>query len=145
MTLYLDTSSLVKLFIDEPGSDLVGRMVGAATVVVTSTVAYPESRAAFARLRREKALSPRAFAAVKSAFERQWPAFLSLEATEELCRSAGALAESYSLRGFDSVHLASYADVVKRSPAGAVDFSSFDERLNEAARKLNRKLKRRRP
>ena len=53
MTLYLDTSSLVKLFIDEPGSDLVGRMVGAATVVVTSTVAYPESRAAFARLRRE--------------------------------------------------------------------------------------------
>lgn len=144
MTLYLDTSSVVKLFVDEAGSDLVGRLVSDATVVVTSTVAYPESRAAFARLRREGALSASAFATVKGAFERQWPSFLSLEATEELCRSAGELAETYGLRGFDSVHLASYDEVRQRSPARDVDFSSFDDRLNAAATKLNRKRKRRR-
>ena len=77
MTLYLDTSSLVKLYVEEAGSDHVASMVAEAEVVVTSTVAYPESRAAFARLRRDGALSPRAFTAVKRSFERQWTAYLS--------------------------------------------------------------------
>ena len=144
MTLYLDTSSLVKLYVEETDSDVVSRAVADASVVVTSVVAYPESWAAFARLRREGALSPRAFGAVKRAFERQWPHFLSLAATDALCRSAGQLAETYGLRGFDSVHLASYADVAQRAAPGDVAFSSFDVRLNEAVTKLNRRLKRRR-
>jgi predicted nucleic acid-binding protein len=142
VTLYLDTSSLVKLYVEEAGSDEVARLVSDATVVVTSTVAYPESRAAFARLRREGALSARAFAGVKRSFEEQWTSYLSLEATAPLCRAAGELAETYGLRGFDSVHLASYAEVVQRAAADDVSFSSFDVRLNEAVTKLNRKLKR---
>lgn len=145
MTLYLDTSSLVKLYVEEPGSDLVSGLVADATVVVTSAVAYPEGRAAFARLRREGALSPRAFSSVKRAFDLHWPQYLSLAATDVLCRSAGALAETYGLRGFDSVHLASYAEVVERAARGDVNFSSFDERLNQAARKLSRRLMRRPP
>ena len=143
MTLYLDTSSLVKLYVEETGSDLVSRLAAEAVVVVTSAVAYPESRAAFARLRREGALSPRAFSTVKRAFDLRWPQYLSLAATDSLCRSAGELAETYGLRGFDSVHLASYAEVVRRAGPGDVAFSSFDERLNQAARKLARRLKRR--
>lgn len=142
MTLYLDTSSLVKLYVEEPGSDLVSRLVADATVVVTSAVAYPESRAAFARLRREGALSPRALSAVKRAFDLRWPQYLSLAATDALCRSAGEMAEAYGLRGFDSVHLASYAEVVQRAARGDVQFSSFDQRLNDAARKLKRRLAR---
>lgn len=53
MTLYLDTSSLVKLYVTESGSDVVRQLVGGAKVVATSVVAYPETRAALARLRRE--------------------------------------------------------------------------------------------
>jgi hypothetical protein len=56
MTLYLDTSSLVKLYVAEPGSEAVHKLVDAATVVATSTVAYTETRAALARRRRERAL-----------------------------------------------------------------------------------------
>lgn len=143
MTLYLDTSSLVKLYVEEAGSDLVRRLVADATVVVSSVVAYPEARAAFARLRRERALSSPAFVGIKRVFERQWSSYLSLQATEAVCRAAGELAEAYGLRGFDSLHLASYAEVVRRSVAGDVEFSSFDDRLNDAVRKLKRKLPRR--
>ena len=54
MTLYLDTSSLVKLYVDEPGSDAVHRLVGTATAVATSSIAYTETRAALTRRRRER-------------------------------------------------------------------------------------------
>lgn len=53
MTLYLDTSSLVKLYVTEAGSAEVHQLVGDANVVATSVVAYADMRAALARLRRE--------------------------------------------------------------------------------------------
>jgi uncharacterized protein with PIN domain len=59
VTLYVDTSSLVKLYVTEAGSEVVRQLVGGATVVATSVVAYTETRAALARLRRERALSAR--------------------------------------------------------------------------------------
>ena len=57
MTLYVDTSSLIKLYVTEAGSDRVRQLVGKASVVATSVVAYPETRAALARLRREGTLT----------------------------------------------------------------------------------------
>jgi uncharacterized protein with PIN domain len=56
VTLYLDTSSLVKLDVAETGSEVVQQLVGEAHVVATSIVAYAETRAALARLRREGVL-----------------------------------------------------------------------------------------
>lgn len=53
MILYLDTSSLVKLYVAELGSAQVRQMVVRAGVVATSVVAFPEARSAFARLARE--------------------------------------------------------------------------------------------
>lgn len=143
MTLYLDTSSAIKLYVAEAGSDEVRTLVGGAAVVVTSVVTYAEMRSALARLRREGALTAARFRSAKRTFEEQWPSFVKLDASDALCRRAGALAEQYRLRGFDSVHLASFADVARR--AGPLDtrFSSFDDRLNDAAAKLARRLRRR--
>src|SRR5712675_884834 len=56
LTLYLDTSSLVKLYVTEAGSDVVRQLVGDASVVATSVVAYTETRASLARLHREGGL-----------------------------------------------------------------------------------------
>lgn len=73
MTLYLDTSSLVKLYVTEPGSDEVRALVDAAAIVATSSRAYPETRAALARRRRERVLRPAGFASAKKTFEADWP------------------------------------------------------------------------
>ena len=43
MILYLDTSSLVKIFVEEDGSQEVRELVDQAAWVSTSVVAYPES------------------------------------------------------------------------------------------------------
>jgi len=141
MILYLDTSSLVKVYISEAGSDEVRALVQRAAIVTTSRIAYPEMRAALARRRRERALKPRDFTDAKQAFEADWPRYVTVGVTSAICREAGDLAERYRLRGFDSVHLASFADVV-RDLGSATRFSSFDDRLNRAARALQRTLAR---
>jgi predicted nucleic acid-binding protein len=139
--LYLDTSSLVKLYVEEEGSDDVQALVDDATLIATSHVAYPEARAALARRRRERALSPRSFTAAKRAFETDWIRYVAIEVQGSLCREAGDLAERYRLRGFDSVHLASFAEMLRGLQGRAdVRFSSFDDRLNQAARQLSRTI-----
>ena len=142
MTLYLDTSSLVKLYVTESGSEIVRQLVTDAAIVATSVVAYAEARATLARLRRDGVLTAASSALVKRQFETQWPTYLTLDATESLCRAAGELAEKYHLRGFDSIHLASFAEVARRAGIADTRFSSFDDRLNDAARKLARALTR---
>lgn len=142
MTLYLDTSSVIKLYVSESGSDAVRALVKAASVVTTSVVTYAETRAALARLRRERAVSTPALASAKREFNDQWPMFLAMETTDSLSREAGELAEKYRLRGFDSIHLASFAEVARRAGPRDTRFSSFDDRLNRAAKSLARALRR---
>jgi predicted nucleic acid-binding protein len=141
----LDTSSLIKLYVAEAGSEVVRQLVDGANVVATSVVAYPEARAALARIRREGALSASQLRSVKRRFEEEWPNYLALDATDSLCRTAGEFAEKYSLRGLDSIHLASFAEVARRAGVAETRFSSFDDRLSAAAQKLARTYVRSRP
>ena len=142
MTLYLDTSSLVKLYVVEPGSTTVHDHVGSADLVATSSIAYTEARAGLARRRRERALTPAAFVAAKKALDKDWPTYLSVEVTPSLCREAGELAERYRLRAYDSVHLAAFAEVARAAGPGNTLFSSFDAALDRAARLLSKTLAR---
>jgi predicted nucleic acid-binding protein len=142
VTLYLDTSSLVKLYVAELGSDAVRNMVEAATIVATSSIAYTETRAAMARRRRERALASTAFASAKKAFEADWPKYLSIEVTSALCRQASDFAEQYRLRAYGSMHLAAFAEVAREAGTRDTRFSSFDDALNRAARSVRRMLTR---
>ena len=142
MTLYLDTSSLVKLYVAEPGSDAVRELVDAATVVATSSIAYTETRAALSRRRRERALRPAAFATAQKTFESEWPKYLQVEVTSAICRQAGEFTERYRLRAYDSLHLAAFAEIAREGGARDTRFSSFDAALNRAAHSLRRGLMR---
>ena len=141
MTVYLDTSSLVKLYVAESGSDAVRQLVESADIVATAAIAYPEARAALARRRREGALRPKAFAAAKRALDEDWPRYLAVDVTAALCRDAGDLAERHGLRGYDSVHLAAFLQVARAAGKARVQFSCFDERLTAATRSAARRLR----
>ncbi len=141
MTLYLDTSSLVKLYVAEVDTESVRRLVDDATLVATSQIAYPETRAALARRRREGALSAGAFTLAKRTFDADWARYFAVEVTASLCREAGELAERLRLRGHDSVHLASFAEVVRRGGTQETRFSSCDDALNRASRAILRELR----
>jgi predicted nucleic acid-binding protein len=134
LILYLDTSSLIKLYVLEQGSGGVRDLVARASLVATSFVAYPETRSALARLRREGSLAKPDHERVKRELEVDWLGMLSLPLLDAVWRQAGELAERHSLRGFDSIHLASYLSLRVRQEVTPVEFSSFDDRLNRAAR-----------
>ena len=132
MRLYLDTSALVKLYVDEPGTPLVRKRVAEAQLVATATLAYVEARAAFARRYRERSFSGAEYRRIVRDLDRDWGHYLLLEVTEPLIREAAALAETHRLRAYDAVHLAS-ARVLKRRLGATVLFASWDTDLESAA------------
>jgi predicted nucleic acid-binding protein len=142
MTVYLDTSSLVKLYIEEAGGDEVRQDLAEAATGATSLVAYAEARATFARLRRQGTITPAAHRAVKRDFDEDWPQYLVIEPTLELCQMAGDLADRYHLRGFDAIHLATFLQVASDARPAETRFSSFDRRLNQAAASALRSARR---
>ncbi len=136
MTLYLDTSALLKLYVSEPAADIVRRGVEEASAVATSTVSYVEARAALARRLREGVLTPDAHRQAVADLDREWERYDRVIADDALARLAGALAERCALRGFDAVQLASALHL--HNERGDVCFLAFDTRLVEAARSMLR-------
>jgi predicted nucleic acid-binding protein len=134
LILYLDTSSLIKLYVEENGSSEIESLVKEASLVCTSVVAYPEARSALARLCREGALTLEEHALTKADLDKDWPRYLVIEVTPAVWRAAGDLAEKHALRGFDSLHLASFLSLAGERLGEPTRFSSFDDRLNGAAR-----------
>jgi predicted nucleic acid-binding protein len=133
MTLYLDTSSLIKLFVEEPGGDEVRQHLSEADAVATSLITYAEARATFARLRRTGGFTSDGFRSAKRDFDEDWSNYLVVEPSLELCRAAGDLAERYHLRGCDSIQLATFLQLAGERRASDTRFSSFDSALNRAA------------
>lgn len=131
MILYLDTSSLVKIYLEEPGSNLVREWAEAAEGIATSRVAYPEALSAFTRRREEGDLDSKAFDLVQESLRNDWTDFVLLPLNE---RRAGALVVRQLLRGFDAIHLAAALDLKDQIRGDGVVFSTFDRKLLRAAR-----------
>lgn len=135
MNLYLDTSVLVKLYVNEDGSDAARSAIGNASLVATSLVAYVEARAAFARRRREHVLPTVDYRRIVRSLDTDWPHYLRLELPEALIRNAARVAETHSLRAYDAVHLAS-ALTLRERLAAPVTFGCWDSRLESEARRV---------
>jgi predicted nucleic acid-binding protein len=133
MILYLDTSALVKLYVEEPFSQELSVAVSEAEAVATSLIAYAESRAAFARARREARLSAQIYRRIVEAFVEDWPRYISVEVTDRLVKDAGDLAACRALRGYDALHLASSLRLSQQVTA-SMTFLAFDRALSLAAK-----------
>lgn len=132
MILYLDTSSLVKLYIEEKHSDNVRKWAEEAEILATCRIAYPEMISALSRRFREGDISKRDLKIVIDEFTRQWHDFAIIEFDEI---EAGRLANKYGLRGLDAIHLSSLKILKTAHKNINLSFSSFDKKLNEAATK----------
>lgn len=134
MIVYLDTSDLVKLYVEEIGSARIRDVVREAVVVSTSKIAYAEARAAFARKQKDDGFPIKVLQKIVEDFNRDWEGYFVIEVTDGLIRFAGDIAQKHLLRGFDSIHLASAINL-KNKIRSDVYFSSNDTRLNHAAEK----------
>ena len=130
MILYLDTSALVKLYVEEEHSDWVHACAAEAEVLATSVVALPEMLSALSRKRREGAFAASDFSQVVEQLGEDWD---NLAVAVVQPRRAGDLATRHPLRGFDAVHLAAALQFLQEEADVQGWFLSFDKRLNAAA------------
>ena len=138
MTLYLDTSALVKLFLVESGSPNVVSWTETASVLITSRITYAEARAALARGRRIGLLSASDLRVTVAELDAAFRTYAVIEVTEAIVRRAGQLADTHALRGYDAVHLA--AALEASCDDDAVVFATFDHALADAARREGLRL-----
>lgn len=135
MILFCDTSALVKLYVEEEGSDAVGRQAAASDAVAVCRIAWVETLSAFARRAREQPGDASAIAQARQRFAADWPQYLALDVTQALVELAGEFADAFALRAYDAVQLAAVQTVNTAVP-GEVRLACFDSRLVTAARVL---------
>ena len=124
--VYFDSSALVKLLVEEAGSDLAAALWDGCDAALSSRLAYPEVRAAIAAAGRNSSLDRRGVTLAPGSWEEFWAAMRPVEFTATVERRAGELATQHALRGADAVHLASALTVPKSELVVAV----WDRRLH---------------
>ena len=129
---YLDTSALIKRFVQEKGSSVVHTIVTSTGPVATSKIAYVEVYAGLARKHRDGHLSQAEYTLVCREFERDWAAYVRIDLSDEVLFLARDLIRHHPLRGFDAIHLAS-ALSLRKAVGEDVVFAAADERLLRAA------------
>lgn len=129
---YLDTSALIKRFVDEKGSSLAQSLVQQSGPIATATIAYAEIFSGLTRKLREKHLSRSLYGLACRQFDRDWPAYVRVELNEGILVLARDLIQRHPLRGFDAVHLAS-AVSLRNALGERIAFVAADGRLLKAA------------
>jgi uncharacterized protein len=146
--LYLDTSALVKHYVQEAGTEQIqARLEGEAEhgrSVFTSVLTYAEIHAVLARRLREKFVSADDFEVIRDRFDADWNFDLApVELSSQVLRFVRDAVRGFSLKGADGVHLASALWLRDASRAkgtggkyaGPVVFVSSDRQLTRAAAK----------
>lgn len=135
MILFADTSALVKLYVQEAFSDVMQALAREARMIAVSRIAWAEAMAALARRVREQPTAAVAMEAVRRRLRTDWPAYAVIEVTQPLVELAGDYADTFALRAYDSVQLAS-ARTLQEGSGELFQFACFDARLQKAAKIL---------
>jgi predicted nucleic acid-binding protein len=132
MILFCDTSALLKLYISESGSEAVRSKMENAEAVAVCRIAWAEAHAALSRRAREVAEDDAVIEQAKAALAKDWSSFVLMEVNQSLVERAGDYADTFALRGYDSVQLAAAFEAGRIAEAN-ICFACFDIRLNKAA------------
>ena len=135
MILFCDTSALLKLYIVEAQSDALKVLVQEAEAVAVCRIAWAEAYAALSRRAREVSEDSLLIEQAKAALAYDWPHFVVLEIDQPLVELAGEYADTFALRGYDSIQLAAAFEAGRISQT-PIFFACFDTRLNKAAKLL---------
>lgn len=134
MILYLDSSALVKLFVEEAYADNVRRAVAQADLICCHAIGSVEVRSAFARKYREGAISREDAERARKQFIADWATLYVVATEPALLNHAGDLTEKHGLRAYDSVHLAAALKVLHLTdPSPLFRFLTFDAAQARAA------------
>lgn len=127
MSLYVDSSALLKRYVNEPDSDLADRILASDASLLTARHTIVEVRRTLARL-----LGERDAAVARAAFLEDVALLGIVELDAVTCETAASIAELTGARTLEALHLAA----AQRLGGAAIGFVTFDVRQANAARTL---------
>jgi predicted nucleic acid-binding protein len=127
VSTYVDSSALLKRYVDEPDSAAADALLRADRGLLTARHTIVEVRRNLARL-----LSGRDLTVARRAFADDLRSISIIELDEVTCESAATIAETTGVRTLDALHLAAAQRVAEAGSA----FLTFDLRQAQAARTL---------
>lgn len=127
MPLYVDTSALLKRYLEEPDSDRAESYLIGDPTWYSGRHTYVEVRRNLAR-----ALEGEDWVRIRSHFEDDWRRTSVIDLDETTCRLAADVGEQSGLRSLDALHLGA---ALRLGPE-AVSFVTFDLRQAQVARQL---------
>jgi predicted nucleic acid-binding protein len=128
VNLYLDTSALMKLVLDEPGDRHARALWRRATRSITSVVALPESASALRRALASGRVDPAGHRQAAREIARFLGGCLLVDVDGSIAVRAREAVEGAGLRAADAIHLAT-AQAIR----GPVTFATWDRALADAA------------
>ena len=130
MRAFVDTSALLKKYIEERGSQQLEQVLGGVSDLIVSPVTWVELNAAIARRLRGKLLTAQQSSWVLSEAETDFRSCSQVVWGEELVEAATRMIRRHSLKTLDAIQLA--AGVLSKPDL----FLTSDRELFEQARKV---------
>lgn len=107
MKFFIDSSALVKRYIEEPGSERMTELMKKAGDVAVSIACVPEVLSACNRLVREKKINSEQYEWIKNEFLLDIGEFVVIDITNEVIIRSILCLEKGALRSLDALHIAS--------------------------------------
>ncbi len=139
-TYFLDSSALVKRYVNEKGSGWIKEITDPQTgnTIVISRITWVEVLSAFTRLQRENKIDPANVTRMIQTFRYDWDTgYKVIETGRGIIEKAGEYIRKHPLRAYDSVQFASAMTLYSfflHTESGVFIFVSADDRLITAAR-----------
>lgn len=127
MSLYVDSSALLKRYVEEPGSEAADALLRSDPLLLTARHTVVEVRRNLARVLAEQDASE-----ARATFMDDLNAVSLIELDAETCEMGAAIAEVVGVRTLDALHLAA----AQRAGGAGIPFLTFDVRQAQAARAL---------
>ena len=131
---FWDTSAVIPLCVDEEQTPIVRDIAKKDGALVVWWGSIVESYSAFARLRRDRSLSPDDEAEGLTVLSELADAWTEIEPSDDIREVTRRLLQNYPLRAADSLQLAAALVWCDKTPKGH-HFVCLDARLREAAKK----------
>jgi predicted nucleic acid-binding protein len=126
VTLYVDSSALLKRYVDEPDSERAIELLVSDPALVTGRHTIVEVRRNLTQL-----LAPPDASAARASFANDLASFAIVELDAATCELAATIAEQTGVRTLDALHLGA-----ARRLGTAIGFLTFDVRQAVVARTL---------
>jgi len=139
MTIYYDSSALLKIYIEEEYSAFVRNIISNHQINYISSLSFVEIHSVFSRLLNNSQISQNELLFLKLSFNNDYNIFRQIPINNQILKRAAELTYISNLRTLDSIHLASI-EYLKSITEEELLFGCFDNKLIESAISLGIKI-----